>query len=112
MNGTPNLSGVTDPAPAEVYNTYMFPPSGNHLAFALPVPDGSYNVRLFANNGVTAIATEPQLTVGNRERPEQARREDPTVVVMDLRARTGLEEVHSSEREAREPSRTGQGRLA
>ncbi len=43
---TPNISGVSDPAPVEVYTTLMIAGSANRLTFALPVTDGTYNIRL------------------------------------------------------------------
>jgi Ca2+-binding RTX toxin-like protein len=39
-----DLTGVTNPAPAEVYTTLA--QDWNRLAYQLPVPDGSYQVRL------------------------------------------------------------------
>ena len=44
----PGLAGVAAPAPGEVYQTARFAPSGigKSLTYLLPVPDGSYTVRL------------------------------------------------------------------
>ena len=43
-----DLSGVTDPAPEEVYQTYRYATwgVGNVLSYSLPVPDGNYTIRL------------------------------------------------------------------
>ena len=43
-----DISGVTDPAPRQVYQSYAQASYGvgNQLAYSLPVPDGTYSVRL------------------------------------------------------------------
>ncbi len=60
-NGTVDRSGVTDPIPAELYRTYAYSNggAGNVLNFRLPVPDGTYSIRM---HFVEAIA----LNVGDR----------------------------------------------
>ena len=54
-----NLTGVTDPPPAALYQTFRYPQSnavGARMAYQLPVPDGSYTVRLhFAEPNFNAI---------------------------------------------------------
>ena len=41
-----DTSGVTDPAPQSVYQSYALSASGTTLAYQIQVPDGSYHVRL------------------------------------------------------------------
>ena len=56
-----DTSGVTNPAPEAVYQTYAYATYGvgNQIAWSLPVPDGSYTLRLHF--------TEPDfLSPGNR----------------------------------------------
>ena len=44
--------------------------------------------------------------MGKFDRPEESRQKDAAVVVVNLRARTGLEQVDSYEREGPAPRRT------
>ncbi|MFI5378326.1 MAG: right-handed parallel beta-helix repeat-containing protein, partial [Tepidisphaerales bacterium] len=41
-----DTSGVSNPAPQQVYQSYVWPSSGSELAYQLPVPDGNYTLRL------------------------------------------------------------------
>ena len=43
-----DTSGVSNPAPQAVYQTYDYANygAGNELAYQLPVPDGTYTLRL------------------------------------------------------------------
>ena len=45
---TINTSGVTNPAPSAVYHAFAFAASGagNSVSYQLPVPDGTYTIRL------------------------------------------------------------------
>ena len=45
---TINTSGVTNPAPSAVYHSFAFATSGagNSVSYQLPVPDGTYTIRL------------------------------------------------------------------
>jgi len=60
---------------------------------------------LHGQHGGSAVAADAYRIVVHRQRPEQAGREDATVEVVQLRARTGLEEIHSYERERAEAAR-------
>src|SRR5205085_9339919 len=46
FNHAIDLSGVTTPAPADVYQTYAAGEVNSPLTFQLPVPDGTYTIRL------------------------------------------------------------------
>ena len=48
---TVDTSGVTDPAPAAVYQSYASSSYDGHLTYALPVPDGTYTLRLHFVDG-------------------------------------------------------------
>jgi parallel beta-helix repeat protein len=43
-----DMTGVTNPAPETVYQTYRYAPynPGNFISYSLPVPDGTYMIRL------------------------------------------------------------------
>ena len=71
-----DTSGVTDPAPQSVYQSYALSASGTNLAYQIQVPDGSYHVRLHF--------VEPSLSsfVGSRSSISncKARRSKPTSI--------------------------------
>ncbi|MGA2498773.1 MAG: right-handed parallel beta-helix repeat-containing protein [Tepidisphaeraceae bacterium] len=46
ITNTIDTSGVSNPAPQQVYQTYVIPNSGSELAYQLPVPNGNYTLRL------------------------------------------------------------------
>jgi hypothetical protein len=51
---------------------------------------------LGAQGGPATVVADPERVVGQLDRPEQARGQDPAVEVVHLRARTGLEQIHSN----------------
>ncbi len=62
--GTSSLIGLLNPAPQEVYQTYTYGSSGpgSQFSYQLPVPDGTYTVRL---HFVNEYGAAPAATAGN-----------------------------------------------
>ncbi|MFI5378942.1 MAG: right-handed parallel beta-helix repeat-containing protein, partial [Tepidisphaerales bacterium] len=55
VTNTIDTSGVSNPAPQQVYQSYVWPSSGSELAYQLPVPDGNYTLRLHFMQDVSYI---------------------------------------------------------